>query len=39
MPALAYIENGLVLALERGVKTPDEIKANVEEYFHQRNVS
>ena len=34
MPALAYIENGLVLALERGVKTPDEIKANVEEYFH-----
>jgi len=34
MPALAYIENGEILTHEIGVRSAEEIKENVEEYFH-----
>ena len=33
VPALVYLKNGKVIASELGVRTPDEIEANVKKYF------
>ncbi len=33
IPALVYIKNGKIIAQEVGVRSEDELKENVEEYF------
>mgnify|MGYP003861411101 CR=1 FL=1 len=32
-PVLMYLENGKIKAKEFGIKTPDELKANVKKYL------